>query len=156
METNITYKQEDNSLDYLKKKGKFYKLIIDENTPNQQMFRFDDRNIDEFKQRIVYYDKQNNLKEEFYLKGINNLIKKNNLLQLSLQLADNLITEEEFEDEINNNSEKYIISVQHVTSVNQLYILKDIVKKIGKEFSVDEITEMFSLSFNNLDKVLNQ
>jgi hypothetical protein len=95
------------------------------------------------------------MKEQFYVKGINNLLKKNNLLQLSLQLSDNLITEDEFEEEINNNSEKYIISVENLTSVNQLHVLKDIVKSIGKDFSVDEISELFSVSFNNLDKILN-
>jgi hypothetical protein len=156
METIITYKPDTDLLEYSQKnKGYFNITISDENTNNQMMFRIDNKTISNIKQKFDYSIEYSNMKEQFYVKGINNLLKKNNLLQLSLQLSDNLITEDEFEEEINNNSEKYIISVENLTSVNQLHVLKDIVKSIGKDFSVDEISELFSVSFNNLDKILN-
>jgi len=103
---------------------------------------------------IFNINKFNAIKEDFYAIGINNLIKKNNLLQLSLQLSDELITEEEFEYETENNTEKYIISTKGLNSTNDLLALNEIVKKIGRDFTVDQITEIFSVSFKNIKSLL--
>lgn len=96
------------------------------------------------------------MKEHLYITGIINLIKKNNLLQESIQLAEGFITEEEFEQEIEANPERFIISLREPNSLEELIVLKDIVKKIGKDFTVDEVSEIFSISLDNYEKFLNQ
>lgn len=103
-----------------------------------------------------YFSEIQKTKEKLYITGIDNLIKKNNLLQHSVQLAEGFITEEEFEREIEENPDNFIISIREPYNLDELIVLKDIVKKIGRQFSVDEVSEIFSISLNNYNKFLNQ
>ncbi len=82
---------------------------------------------------------------------IRNLIKKNSFLQLSIQLAEEQISEDEFDVEIDNNPENFIIDLQYLKDKNELIIISEIIKRIGKDFSVDEVSEMFSIDLSEVN-----
>lgn len=98
-------------------------------------------------------------KSEFFLiEAIRNFIKKTNYLELSEMLNDDEITEEEFDIELEKNSSKYLIKITENIETNDAQIIKDLVDKIGpdlRDFSVTEISEMFSLKEDNLVEKLN-
>jgi hypothetical protein len=98
-------------------------------------------------------------KSEFFLiEAIRNFIKKTNYLELSEMLNDDEITEEEFDIELEKNSSKYLIKIIENIETNDAQIIKDLVDKIGpdlRDFSVTEISEMFSLKEDNLVEKLN-
>lgn len=89
----------------------------------------------------------NNLskKEEYYIIAIKNLLKKINTFELLMQLNDNLISEKEYLNEINNHQEKYIISLRKSIGKRDLVIIAEIAKKLDLEFTIDEVGEMFSI-----------
>ncbi len=120
---------------------------------NEEIFRAPEQAI---RETFSYFSESQKLKEQLYIAGINNLIKKNNLLQQTIQLAEGFITEEEFEQEIDENPDQFIISIREPHGLEELIVLKNIVKKIGKKFSVDEVSEIFSISLDNYDKFLTQ
>lgn len=105
---------------------------------------------------------QNNLAIQLYqvhqdycFLAINNLMKKNAFLSLSLQLAENLITEEDFEKEIENNRDKYIIELHHIANPDHMLIISDIVHRISSRLTTDEVSEMFSVDLFSLNNSLN-
>lgn len=93
--------------------------------------------------------------EDFYRIGMTNLLKKNRYLELSLELAEDLITEDEFEEEIERSPDKYIIQLKDLNDYNDLQIIESITKKINEKFSVDQISELFSISHKSINKVLS-
>ncbi len=82
---------------------------------------------------------------------IKNLIKKTSFIQLSLQLTEDQITEDEFDMEIENNPEEYIIDLQYLDENINLFSINNIIKKIGKGFSIDEVSEMFAIDLSNVE-----
>jgi hypothetical protein len=84
-------------------------------------------------------------KEVYYVTAIRNLIKKNNYLQLLYDLAEGNITEQDYESELDTNSAKYLIEWNKLENPNDVKTIASIVKKIGLEFTVDEVADMFSI-----------
>lgn len=97
------------------------------------------------------YSDNTNIGEEYYLRAISNLIKKNNFLDLSLQLAEEMITEEEFESEINRRPQKYTINLECLKSKDDIHTIIHIVKQIGGNFMVDEVAELFGIKESELE-----
>ncbi|OQX76808.1 MAG: hypothetical protein B6D64_09235 [Bacteroidetes bacterium 4484_276] len=97
-----------------------------------------------------------NKKDDFCIKAIQNLIIKNNFLELSLELSEDQITEDDYTKEIENNPHKYIIDIEYVQDPNDIRVINEIVKKIGLEFSVDEVAEIFSLDSLDLENKVAQ
>jgi hypothetical protein len=71
-------------------------------------------------------------------------------LQLLLNLSENTIDEEEFNKELEQNPENYIVDINYLSNPSDLMIITDIVKKIGKEFTVDEVSEIFSIESEDI------
>ena len=92
------------------------------------------------------------LKEDYLFTLINNLLKKNEFLQLTIELLENQISEEEFEEEIENNSDKYLIETFELITTSDLNIITNILKRIGKSFSIDEVAELFSIEPQSLNR----
>ncbi|MCF8334927.1 MAG: hypothetical protein K9I47_12310 [Bacteroidales bacterium] len=84
------------------------------------------KKIVSFSESLKKYDTYYKIKEKYYLRVIDSLFKKNNFLALSLQLSDGVISEEEYEKELENNQEKYIIETQKLENPNHLHIINDI------------------------------
>ncbi len=97
-------------------------------------------------------------KDGFFLTAIKNLIRKNNYLELTIQQIEGEITKKEFDKELKNNSEKYVIEIDQlkdptdVTFIIQIYkSLEPFLKDIDREnIGLDEISEMFSVNQQQL------
>lgn len=85
-------------------------------------------------------------KENYFVLAINNLVKKSDFLQLSLQHAERIISDEEFENELENNSDKYIIDLKEIEDNIDINIVSEIVAKLDREFTIDEVCELFSIA----------
>ncbi len=109
---------------------------------------------------IVDYVNRQNIKEGFYITAIDNLIKKNEYLQLTIQLDQELISEEDFENELEENEEKYLIKMNTQFSHDYFTYITEILPKLNREFSSDDVSEMFSVPIDEvnsyLDSVLNE
>lgn len=92
-----------------------------------------------------------NTKERFYVAGINNLRKKINFLQLHYDFQNGEISQEDYENELENNQNKYVVDVRMLKNHYDLLILNDIIKKIGDDLTVDDIAEIFSVELNMFD-----
>lgn len=82
---------------------------------------------------------------------IRNYIKKTNFLQLAIELSEDFISEEEYEKEIEEHPEKYIVNIQSMENIDDIYIISNIIKNIGVNYSIDEVTEMFALDMDKID-----
>jgi hypothetical protein len=71
-------------------------------------------------------------------------------LDLSYQLTNGSITEEEFEKELNENLEKYIIHVAPLYDPLIIDFLVPIIKKIGVEFNIDEVADLVGIKKEEL------
>jgi len=96
---------------------------------------------------VDFYQK----KEFFYIKALKNLIIQNNFLELALQLEEGHITEEEYDEEIDAHPEKYVVNVDCLENPDDLAIIKDIIKKMGVEYTRDEVEELFSIDTENVE-----
>lgn len=89
-------------------------------------------------------------KESFYLLAVDNLMKKNDFLQLSIQLDQQLISEEEFEKELEINESKYLIKMNNYCNKVDFEIALEILPKLGRAFTADEVSELFSIPMENI------
>ncbi len=98
---------------------------------------------------------RNEKKESFYLLAVDNLIKKNDFLQLSVQLDQQLITEEEFEKELEANEPKYLIKMDNNCNKVDFEIALEILPKLNRTFAADEVSELFSIPMENIHSYLD-
>jgi hypothetical protein len=94
--------------------------------------------------------------QECYKLSLKNLIKKNRFLELYQQLLTEQISEQEFQDELSKNEDKYIIKyIEDLSPVKArcyLSILDDL-KYEMQDLSVLDISEIFSIQPELLDKL---
>lgn len=90
-------------------------------------------------------------KEKYFIRAIKNLKIQNNFYELALQFEEGQITEEEYNEEIDNHPDKYVVNEGYLEDPADIGIIRDIMKKIGLEFSVDEASEIFSIEPENLE-----
>lgn len=88
----------------------------------------------------------NDIKVNLLIKAIGNLLKKNEFLQLYIQMIDGQISEEEYEVELQENSDKYFISMEPIANEEQFEVLIKIVRDFPKQLSLDECSEIFGIS----------
>lgn len=96
-------------------------------------------------------------KEELYLQALRNLYRKIDFIELSQSLDSEDITEEEFDKELEEHEDRYLIpSPSAEPTVQQVIQVADIVKRLGREkiSTVDDISEVFSLDMDKAMKVL--
>lgn len=101
--------------------------------------------------QLIEQYQMSNEKEQLLIQAIKNLIIKNNYLQLLLELSDNNITEEEFNKELDQHSEKYFIDVKNELNEKTLLIILDIFKQLGNDFYINDITDLFSINTDNIN-----
>jgi len=90
-------------------------------------------------------------KEFLYINALKNLIVQKNFLDIALQLEEGHITEEEYNNEIDNYPEKYVVSSDYLVESEDIALIKDIIKKMGLQLTIDEISEIFSLDTDELE-----
>ncbi len=119
-------------------------------------FRTDRVKIDSLRRILNDYALFQNKKDEYCIKAIRNLIIKNNFLELTLELAEENITEDYYLEEIDKNHDKYVIDINYISEPDDIKVVNEIVKKIGLEFSIDEVAEMFSLDSKDMENKVAQ
>jgi len=160
METNNTYLDTDSgdlirdtSIDLLTRvnnmgNGSSDNITITINTNREKI-------SDLIKNFSDYADKQKS-KEFYFISAIRNLIKKNSFLQLTMQLVENQITEEEYASQIESHPENYIVDINQINSANDIEIVCEIIKSIGLNFSIDEVSEVFSLDLEDYEEKIKK
>jgi len=96
-----------------------------------------------------------NKKEIFYITAVDNLLKKNDFLQLTIQLDQELISEEEFEEELQRNECKYLIKTNSAFDKNDFKVVTDILLKFDRKFTGDDASELFSIPLENINSLLD-
>lgn len=96
-------------------------------------------------------------KEDLYVRFIKNLYKKIDFMELAQSLESGEITEDEFDSELDQNEEQYLIPCPEQEPTQQQVIqAADIIKRINRvqKMSVDEASELFSLNLESGMKLL--
>lgn len=97
-------------------------------------------------------------KERLYIELIKNLYRRLDFMQLMQSLDNGELTEEEFDKELNEHEDRYLVpSPTKEPSISQLLHISDIVKKINRmdRMSVSDVSEGFSLDLSNADEIIN-
>ena len=100
----------------------------------------------------------NREKEKLYIELIKNLYRRLDFMVLMQALDNGEITEEEFDQELKEHEDRYLIPApSKAPSLSQLLQIADIVKKINRvdKMSVDEVSEAFSLDLSNAEEIIN-
>jgi len=90
--------------------------------------------------------------ESLLLEALKNSVRKINFSDLNNSLEDEDITEEEYGNELEKNSDKYAISIANIKYPSDIYNIIDIVEKMGylRDFTLSEVSEMFSIKEDQL------
>jgi hypothetical protein len=116
--------------------------------------KIEKRDVDYFYNQSRFIFQLHELRENYCITAIQNLRKKNEFLQLSLDFAESSITEEEFESEVENNPEKYVIDLKELDNFNHLPVISSILEKVGGEFNSGDVSDLFSIDIRSLNKHL--
>ncbi|MGY5846009.1 hypothetical protein ACW6QP_01205 [Salegentibacter sp. HM20] len=93
-------------------------------------------------------------KETFYIKAIKNLIKQKEYINLMYQLSNDLISNEEFSEELDRNESKYLIKIDQELNINNYKAIVGILNKLKEDFTEDDVSEVFSLKTRFTNRVL--
>lgn len=85
--------------------------------------------------------------------AIRNLIRKSNFLKIVNQLDNNEITVENFEEILEKEESKYVISLNNSIDDLKLRLISRIVNEVGMDLYTDDVEEMFSLLPGALIKI---
>lgn len=92
-------------------------------------------------------------KEEFFVTAIKNLRKKINFIILNNEFQNGDITDIDFEKEIEENPDKYVVTVDNLQNEHDLEILHEVITKVNEHFSIDEISEVFSIDITGANLI---
>lgn len=91
--------------------------------------------------------------QDLLIEAVRNFIRKNNFAELDESLTNEEISLEEYEAELDKNLHKYAITLKDIQlpfDVDNVIFLVDKIGKDLKEFSLSEVSEMFSINENQL------
>lgn len=96
------------------------------------------------------------LKDYFKDTAIQNLIKKTKFLQLYIQLIEEQIDEDEYEQELEGKSDEYFITLKELQSDLDYIALMAALQKLPKSLSIDDVSEIFGIQHESLcNRILN-
>lgn len=144
-----TFKSGINS-DYMPVNNSF--LFAIQNSDNMTVVQGE---LSSFTENIFYILRENSEKETLYIKAIENLLKQKEYLNLVYQASHDLISNEEFNSELENNEDKYLIKIDADLNKKRLKLVMKIIENIKYNFSDDDVSEMFSIETNNFVNFLN-
>ena len=103
---------------------------------------------------------KNRNREFWYKRAIINNQKKINFLQLFYEYQNEYITESQYLDIINKHSEKYTVLVEDIKlNLSDFKIINNIVNEIKsetkQEFSVDDVADIFGITDNAFEKLVD-
>lgn len=97
-------------------------------------------------------------REVLLIGAIRNFIRKINFSELNESLDDGEINEDEFNYEIDNNNDKYAITLRNIQFPEQVILIADLINKIGfdlRDLTTSEVSEMFSVKESQLISTVN-
>lgn len=97
---------------------------------------------------------ENDFKENFYVKAIQNLKKQKEYVNLMYQVSNDLISEEEFNNELEENENKYLIKLDQELNNTSFKIISKIISRIGDDVTDDEVSELFSIKSENIKNLI--
>ena len=98
-------------------------------------------------------------KEDLYLRALVNLYRKLDFIDLYQAFEMGDMTEEEFNNELKENENQYLIPhPEEKPNFQQVMQIVDIMKKIRRvdKMTVDDVSEIFSLDMTDAEHVLDQ
>lgn len=95
------------------------------------------------------------IKDYLYSEAIVNLIKKSKFLQLYIQLIEDQISEDEYEQELNENSDNYFINMKELNSSLDYAALLLVMRNLPKNITLDEVSEVFGIKTHSLMQNFN-
>lgn len=95
--------------------------------------------------KINFLQALNDRKEHYYLKAIRNLIKQRNFLSLLNQHANELIDNDEFSKEMENNPNLFIIDIDESLNSDNIGIISEIITKLNISLHDSDLPEIFSI-----------
>ena len=91
-----------------------------------------------------------NIKDYLYNEAIVNLMKKSKFLQLYIQLIEDQISEEEYDKELNDNSNEYFINMKELSPGLDYTALLLVLHNLPKNMTFDEVSEVFGIKTQSL------
>ncbi|MDP3928536.1 MAG: hypothetical protein Q8R57_05900 [Bacteroidota bacterium] len=92
-------------------------------------------------------------REKIYITAIKNLLKLRRYSNLIYELSNDIISEEEFDNELSDNEEAYLIKVNnHVDSKEKVETLYSVIQNIDEKLTEDDFMEIFSISHTFIHK----
>ena len=100
--------------------------------------------------RIVYVDRLS----ELLIRAVNNRTRERNYFKKLVDLFQNEITEEEFDKEIEENENEYVITTNEIPTREDLALACEISKHIKDVEDVDDLSALFSFNQESMIKEL--
>lgn len=135
--------------EYITSNDSFYFAIQSKNE-----FNIIKGELTEYTENIFQILQENQEKEFFYIKAIKNLIKQKEFLNLQYQVSNELISDEEFNNELDLNEDKYLISINDKLTTRKLKTLSNIIENLNEKFSEDDISELFSIRTHKIESLI--
>lgn len=91
---------------------------------------------------------------QLLIRAVNNRTRERNYFKLCNQLLDKEITDEEFEKEIDENEDNYVLSNNEEADMNDIEVALSLCDYLKDVKGVDDMADLFSFSDNSIRKSL--
>lgn len=95
------------------------------------------------------------MQKEFLIKAYHNKDTIINYLKLYNSLIENEITDDDFDKEINDNPKNYFVYINRKINVVEMEALSELVKELGEDLSIQDVSETFSVDLSNIINYVN-
>jgi hypothetical protein len=96
------------------------------------------------------------MKEQFYQTMIKSLMKKNNYLNLSWLLDKGQITEDDYQVEIENNPNLYVIEPNGEVNEEIISTINEILGELNIQLDSNEVSDLFAIDHDSLVKIIEK
>lgn len=93
---------------------------------------------------------------QLLIRAVNNRTRERNYFKLCNQLLDKEITDEEFEKEIDENEDNYVLSNNEEADMNDIEVALSLCDYLKDVKDVDDMADLFSFSDNSIRKSLRE
>lgn len=100
--------------------------------------------------RIIHVDRLS----ELLIRAVNNRTRERNYFKKLVELFQNEITEEEFDKEIGDNEDEYVITANEIPTYEDLVLAYEVVKRVKDVKSIDDFSALFSFNQKSMIKEL--
>lgn len=100
--------------------------------------------------RIIHVDRLS----ELLIRAVNNRTRERNYFKKLVELFQNEITEEEFDKEIGDNEDEYVITANEIPTYEDLVLAYEVVKHVKDVKSIDDLSALFSFNQKSMIKEL--